>query len=92
LPPISEPALLEQARAELRSGDASAALTRVADHERMFPAGVLSEERDALEIEALVQLDRMADAQARWARFARSYPQSNYRPRLQHLLNARDRR
>jgi outer membrane biosynthesis protein TonB len=85
-PHVSEVALLEQARASLRSGNAAAALALADNAAAQYPDGVLVEEREALAIEALIKLDRKADARAKWSQFASSYPHSNYRARLQHYF------
>jgi hypothetical protein len=82
----SEVELLEQAHAAMRDGDPARALARTGQHERLYADGVLAEEREALAIEALAKLGRRDDARARWTNFATSYPQSNYRARLQHVI------
>jgi hypothetical protein len=46
----------------------------------------LAEERERLAIEALLRLDRRADAEARAARFHRRYPRSVQGPRIRELL------
>jgi hypothetical protein len=86
-PAISEVALLEQARAALRGGRAADALGLTAQHATLYADGALGEEREALAIEALVELGRRSDAAARWAKFATAYPQSNYHARLQRLID-----
>ena len=86
---ISEVALLEQARAALRGGRAADALGLTAQHATLYADGALGEEREALAIEALVELSRRSDAAVRWAKFATAYPQSNYHARLQRLIDER---
>jgi hypothetical protein len=86
-PVLSEVALLEQARAALRGGRAADALALTAQHATLYADGALGEEREALAIEALVELGRRSDAAARWAKFATAYPQSNYHARLQRLID-----
>ncbi len=83
---VSEVALLEQARAALRGGDLAHALELTDRAATLYSDGVLVEEREALEIEALAKLGRHDDAAARWSKFVTSYPHSNYRPRLQRLI------
>ena len=86
-PAVSEVTLLEQARVALRSGNSARALELTGQHATSYPDGALAEEREALAIEALAKLGRHADAAARWAKFASSYPHSNYRPRLQRTID-----
>ena len=86
-PKISEVAVLEQARVALRGGDTAHALELAEQHAVLYPDGALSEEREALAIEALAKLRRRDEAAARWSKFASSYPQSNYRARLQRLFD-----
>jgi hypothetical protein len=88
-PRISEVALLEQARGALRSGHGAEALALTDQHATLYADGTLTEEREALAIEALIGLDRRADATARWSKFAIAYPHSNYRARLQRLIDER---
>jgi hypothetical protein len=83
----SEVEMLEQARAALHGGDAGRALALAADHGRAYRDGMLAEERDAIAIEALVKLERMDEARGRWDKFTSAYPRSNYRARLQRLID-----
>ncbi|MEP6860273.1 MAG: hypothetical protein ABJE66_06625 [Deltaproteobacteria bacterium] len=86
-PEISEVALLEQARAALRGHDPAHALALVDQHARQYADGVLIEEREALAIETLSKLGRHDEASMRWSKFATTYPRSNYRARLQRLMD-----
>jgi hypothetical protein len=72
----AERRLLEHARADLLRHDADAALIAVGEHARRFPRGVLSEERDALRVEALVSAARYDDARAAGATFRATHPGS----------------
>jgi hypothetical protein len=72
----AERALLDQARHAIRNGDAGACLVALQSHAHRFPAGRLSEERDALEVKALVALGRTHEARRRVARFEERYPGS----------------
>lgn len=78
--------LLQQARAVVGS-DASRALSLTREHERRFPSSVLSEERRALRIEALVRLAQPGAASRELEAFERSYPRSPYRRRLRSLVS-----
>ena len=69
-------ALLDRARAELLRGQAADALRSIGSHRALFPATVLAEERDAIEILALSMSGRRDEARARGERFAARYPQS----------------
>lgn len=60
----AETALLSAARAHLRTGASTEALQLLADHERTFPAGILTIERHRLRIDALCDLDRIDEARA----------------------------
>ncbi len=76
----SERAVLEIARTALsrqKPEDALEALTR---HARVFPHGQLAEERDALEVQALVGAGRNEEAHRSAARFRQRYPTSLLAP------------
>jgi hypothetical protein len=68
--------LLAQARAALIDGRPEQALTRLADHARRFPDGVLTEERQALRAVALCEAGRDADGDAAARSFLREHPQA----------------
>jgi hypothetical protein len=65
----AERLLLDSARTELLHGNPEGALVFVAEHARRFPHGVLSEERDALDVEVLVQAARYDAARRAAAKF-----------------------
>jgi hypothetical protein len=69
--------LLHEARRARRTS-AQAALTLLREHEQAFPESRFREEREALLIEQLQQIDP-TEAAARRAEFERRYPQSAYR-------------
>jgi hypothetical protein len=73
-------------RAAVRAGDASAALSALARYDRAFPGGVLSEEAEALRIEALLIAGRRADADRALARFRREHSGSAHLRRLDRLI------
>jgi hypothetical protein len=68
--------LLQRARTAVASKKFSVALDSIAEHERLFPAGRLREEREALRVKALSGLGRQDDARAAAERFRDRYPRS----------------
>ena len=76
----AERALLEVARTALSRGDAVSALTSLDEHAKRFPGGQLTEEREALYVQALARAGRVAEAKARAAKFAKRYPDSMLLP------------
>jgi TolA-binding protein len=81
-----EAELLARAHAALKRGDTAHALTIVAEHERMFPRGVLTQEREAIAIEGLAALGRGDEARRRLHAFAARYPESGYLWRLERVV------
>ncbi len=71
-----ERAVLDPARVALTAGELARALEQVKRHTRAFPSGILSEEREAIAINALVGLGNYAQATKRAAAFRARYPQS----------------
>ena len=71
-----ERAVLDPARAALAAGEPTRALERVMRHEKEYPNGILSEEREAIAINALVRLGNYAQASKRAATFRARFPQS----------------
>ena len=84
---MSEGALLQRAHAAI-SSDQAQALAFAAEHARRFPNGVLVEEREVIAIEALVRLERMAEARGRAERFFSTFAGSAYRQRVDDALDA----
>jgi hypothetical protein len=72
--------ILDVARTAIGRGDGAHALEAASRHQREFPRGQMAEEREALAIQALVRLERRSEAEARAARFRRSYPSSVFLP------------
>lgn len=68
--------MLSAAQRALTQRDANAALASVRAHSQRFAHGALAEERDALEIRALLLADREQDARSLAQRFRRRYPDS----------------
>jgi outer membrane protein assembly factor BamD (BamD/ComL family) len=83
--PAQEPALLREAHDALRSSPARA-LAKAEEHARTFPRGLLAQEREVIAIDALVRLGRRPEAEARAARFAKAYPGSSHKTRIDALL------
>lgn len=80
-PAETEAELLERARNAL-SGSPARALALTDQHRARFPSGVLAQEREVIAIQALQRLGRTAQAAERSADFARRYPNSAYRKKL----------
>lgn len=77
LDPLSvEAAMLTQARAQLRGGDAPAALSTLSRLQSRSRNGALGQEREILTIQALSALGETAAAQRRARAFVESYPDS----------------
>ena len=74
-----------QARQALRGGDATRALRLLAQCRRLFPTGVLAQERERLTIEALAAAGRGPEASARAAEFLRKYPDSPHAGEIRAL-------
>jgi hypothetical protein len=74
---LDEPALLQGARRLARSQPLNA-LQLLAEHERRFPNGMLSAEREVLAIQLLRSLGRDAEAAQRAQAFRRAHPDSVY--------------
>lgn len=84
--PPREMELLGPAQDALRGGDPTRALALATQHADVHPTGLMTEEREAIAIEALARLDRLDHATTRLARFVTRYPQSGYRARLERLV------
>lgn len=82
----AEQSLLDPARAALARGDGAAALSRLALHERRFPAGLLSQEREAMAVRALVLTGARAEAERRAASFRSRFPGSLLGPTIDSTL------
>jgi hypothetical protein len=79
--PRSEIDLLQQARRVLSTAPAQA-LTLTQQHAVKYPRSEFSEEREALQIEALMRLGRRSEADARLSDFTQRYPRSVYLRRM----------
>mgnify|MGYP000023499541 CR=1 FL=1 len=81
----AEMRLLGRAR-ELLQEHPAEALGVLEQHRRLHPAGVLREEREAFAIEAMVMLEHVAEAERRYYEFMRDFPHSDFRGRLEELM------
>lgn len=71
-----EVALLSRASSAFRGGRPAEALEVLAQHQRQFPSGALSQERAAARIQALCALGRLKQAEAELDRFTKAWPSS----------------
>ena len=78
--------LLGLAHQALGRGDFTRALQLATRHRELYAAGVMTEEREAIAIEAQFKLGQHDAARARFAAFNANFPSSGYRARLDHLL------
>jgi hypothetical protein len=83
--PPGELELLEQARAAVSTQPATA-LQLIAQHRRLYPRSVMSQERELLEIEALLRSGNRAAAEQGARRFQQAYPRSLHHRRIDALL------
>lgn len=81
----SELELLREAQ-RLQASEPAAALAAVARHQRLFPSGILAQEREMVAIDALIRLGRRDAARARAATFLRQYPGSVHAVRIRELV------
>jgi len=77
-----ETALMEQAQAALKRGDAERALHLLAEHTWQFPTGHLAEARDVARILALCQAGHGAQARTRAKSFLAARPHSPFAARV----------
>jgi TolA-binding protein len=80
--------ILQAARSAVALGDLAAALDAIAAHERRYPDGQLTEEREALRILALAGLRRMDDARGAAAAFRKRFPDSVLLRRMNETVRA----
>lgn len=83
-----ETRLVRDADAALRGGDAARALTLLDEHARLFPSGVLAEERAAERVLALCALGRTGEARTAAATFLRDRPLSPLATRVRSSCGA----
>jgi hypothetical protein len=83
----AESGLLTEARAQLRSGNASAAQASLDRLQAQFPKGMLTQEREVLAIEVLSARGNSEAARRRAKAFVRAYPQSPHSAKLSRFLD-----
>ncbi|HLK37318.1 MAG TPA: hypothetical protein VKU41_11240, partial [Polyangiaceae bacterium] len=84
----AERMMLDEARTSLVKGDARGALEVLERHRRAFPSPLLGEERDALQIQALVKAGRYDEARARAEAFRKRSPDSLFLPMVDAALGS----
>ena len=87
-PALSEPELVGEAQAALSRNPAHA-LALCEKHRKLFPHGVLVQEREVLAIEALDKLGRHAQAVDRGDRFLKAFPSSAHRSKIVGIIGPR---
>jgi hypothetical protein len=84
----AERMLLDEARGALVQGDPNRALGRIEQHRRTFASPILGEERDAMEVEALMKAGRTAEARAKADAFGRRTPNSLFLPAVESAIES----
>jgi hypothetical protein len=84
----AERVILDEARAAISQGDAQRGLDRLERHRRLFPNALLAEERDALQVQALVKAGRYDEARARADLFRRRAPGSLFLPMVDAAIDS----
>jgi len=80
--------LLTRARHADARGDYASVLASANEHERSYPNGRLSEEREVLRIKALVALGRVSEARGAAAKFRRQFPRSVLLQKVDGMLSS----
>ncbi len=83
----SEDALMAEALALARSGNAAAALTKAEQLAARYPSGMMVQEREVIAIEALMNLGRVAEARARATTFRQQWPTSAHITKVDALVH-----
>jgi hypothetical protein len=84
----AESALLTQARAQLRNGDADAAQQVLSTLHKKFPKGMLRQEREVLAIEVLAAHGNKDAAEQRARAFIAAHPESPHSAQLSRFADA----
>lgn len=77
--------LIQRAQDKLAS-EPSSALAILQEHERRFPAGELTQERETMAVEALVRVHKKPEAKARATALLARFPRTPYVARLERAL------
>jgi hypothetical protein len=80
--------LLQRARESVAREDFLLALQLIVEHARRFKMGLLTEEREALRVKALVGLGRRGAARRAAADFEANFPRSPLLPTVRELLDS----
>jgi hypothetical protein len=83
---VGEIGFLDRAREADRRGSYTDVLAILDEHQRVHPAGRLSEEREVLRVKALAGLARSGEARRVAARFRQRYPRSVLLPKIDEIL------
>lgn len=83
-----ELALIRQARMALLKSQPQLALDAIQKQRTLYPRSTWAEDRDALEVFALVGLNKKMKAKAAGERFLREYPHSPFRDRIKKAIFA----
>jgi hypothetical protein len=81
--------VLQPARKAVAQRDFNAALATLAEHQRLYPAGILSEEREGLRIKALIGLGRITEAKRASDTFRKRFPRSALLGRIDEMLGTK---
>lgn len=84
----AERKLVEMARTSLARGQHAGALAALRRHQRSFPKGQLTEERDSLWVAALVASGEGSQAREHAARFHRQHPHSLFAPVVDQAIRS----
>jgi hypothetical protein len=79
--------LLEEADADLRRGDAEAAIARLNEHAARYPGGTLADEREGVRAIALCRAGRVTDGKAAADRFLAAARKSSLAARVRAACN-----
>ena len=82
----AESALLTEARAQLRAGNAAMAQFLLERLQTQFPKGVLNQEREVLAIEVQYARGNVEGAKRRARAFVKAYPKSPHSTKLARFL------
>jgi hypothetical protein len=83
--------ILQPAQQAVALHDFASALATIAEHQRLYPSGILAEEREGLRVKALVGLGRVDEAQRAGAAFRKHFPRSALLGRIAEMLGAAQR-